>query len=74
MHLLKSGLNGTQYKDVKWGVAVESARFHGIGLNSKQWIALKRILLLTMHIVLLNYTNFKNLRAIWKFGVCNHVN
>ena len=26
----KSGLNGTQYKDVKRGMGVESARFHGI--------------------------------------------
>ena len=26
----KSGLNGTQYKGVKWGVGVESARLHGI--------------------------------------------
>ena len=40
----------------------------------KWWISLKRILLLTMHILLLNYTNFKTIGAIWKFGVCNHVN
>ena len=26
----KFGLNGTQYKDVKWGMEVESAHFHGI--------------------------------------------
>ena len=25
-----------------------------------------------MHILLPNYTNFKNIRAIWKVGVCNH--
>ena len=37
MHLLKSGLNGTQYKDVKWGVAVESARFHGIVSSESLW-------------------------------------
>ena len=30
MHYSKSGLNGAQYKDVKRGVGVESARFHGI--------------------------------------------
>ena len=40
----------------------------------KWWIALKRILLPTMYILLPNYTNFENIRAIWKFGVCNHVN
>ena len=34
----------------------------------KWGIALKRILLPTMHILLPNYTNFR------KFGVCNHVN
>ena len=36
-------------------MGVERARFHGI-VNG-----LKRILLLTMHILLLNYTNFKTL-------------
>ena len=30
MHLLKSGLNGTQYKDVKLLVGEESAQFYGI--------------------------------------------
>ena len=69
MNYSKFGLNGTQYKDVKWGMGVESARFHGI-----VWIALKRILLPSMHILLPNYTDFKNIRAIWKFNVINHIN
>ena len=30
MHLLKFSLNDTQYKDLKRGMGVESARFHGI--------------------------------------------
>ena len=63
MHLLKVWSNSTWYKDVKWGVEVESARFHGF-INGESH------LLPTMP----NYTNFKNIRVIWKFGVCNHVN
>ena len=37
MHLLKVWLNGTQYKDVKWGMGVESARFHGIVNGESLW-------------------------------------
>ena len=33
----KSGLNGTQYKDVKWGVGVESASFHGFVNVESLW-------------------------------------
>ena len=33
----KSCLNDTQYKDVKWGVGVESARFHGIVNGESLW-------------------------------------
>ena len=33
----KSGLNGTQYKGVKWGVGVQSARLHGIVNGESLW-------------------------------------
>ena len=33
----KSGLNGTQYKGVKWGVGVESARLYGIVNGESLW-------------------------------------
>ena len=37
MHLLKVLLNGTQYKDVNWGVGVESTRFSGIVNGELLW-------------------------------------
>ena len=33
----KSGLNGAQYKSVKWGVGVESAHLHGIVNGESLW-------------------------------------
>ena len=33
----KSGLNGAQYKSVKWRVGVESARLHGIVNGESLW-------------------------------------
>ena len=38
----------------------------------KWWIALKPILIRSMHVLLPKQTNFKNIRAIWKFRFCNH--
>ena len=52
----------------EYGNVLEMKRF------CKWWITLKRILLPAVHILLPNYTNFKNIRVIQKFGVCNHVN
>ena len=66
-----SRLNGTMSKDVKWGVEVEGASSHSF---EKWQIALKPMLMFSMHILLPKQSNFKNIRAIWKLRFCNHVN
>ena len=64
------GVFRTEYKDVKWGVGVESARFHGIVNGESLW----NVFMPTEHILLPNNTSFRSIRVIWKFGVCNYVN
>ena len=64
----KSGLNGTQYKDVKWGVGVESTTFHGYVNDESFW---NGFFMLTMHLTAEPHQfKKKNIRTIWKFGVC----
>ena len=71
MHLLKVWSKGIQFKEVKWGMGVESAYFNGIVNGESLWNVFCCLLC-----IFYCWTTpiLKNIRAMWKFGVCNHFN